>query len=292
MAKLQGRYVDLERKAVVLTQLGKSQAEVNGARKNGAAKQAPMMLKKAELSLKTAESVISTNVRNPQGFAVAVAEANSDAKMLMDVMETIKQSGTALPEASAVRIVQQNRQIANLKTDKAVTARQTASAAESLGEKTDLLSAANAKVEIQRIMEQARQQFKPDEAEAFQQGGKLLIRMKNVNFASGRAELPGSSLAGLAKVSEIAKALNASEIQVEGHTDSTGNDEQNKTISEQRAGAVASYFQSNGFGDIKVQSVGYGFSKPVTTNKSKAGRALNRRVDIIITPQAGDSTRN
>ncbi len=118
------------------------------------------------------------------------------------------------------------------------------------------------------------------------QGENLVIRLKKVNFASGQADLPQSSLAVLAKVSTVAKSLRASEIKVEGHTDSSGTQSQNQTISEQRAGAVASYFKSNGFNDIDVQSVGYGFAKPIATNKSKEGRAQNRRVDIVITPSA------
>jgi outer membrane protein OmpA-like peptidoglycan-associated protein len=148
------------------------------------------------------------------------------------------------------------------------------------------LSAASASVQVQKAMENARKQFSADEAEAYQQGSNLLIRLKKVNFASGRSELPGTSLPVLAKVSEVAKSLNASEIKVEGHTDSIGSAGQNKTISEQRATAVATYFKSNGFNNIDVEAEGYGFEKPIATNKSKEGRAQNRRVDIIITPES------
>ena len=76
--------------------------------------------------------------------------------------------------------------------------------------------------------------------------------------------------------------MNASEMKIEGHTDSVGSESQNKIISEKRASAVASYFKSNGFKE--VTSEGYGFQKPIATNKSNEGRAQNRRVDIIITP--------
>ncbi len=154
-----------------------------------------------------------------------------------------------------------------------------------LKDKNQDLNSANAQVEIQKAIEAARSQFTKDEAEAYQQGGNLVIRMKNVNFASGRSDLPQASLISLAKVSEVAKTLKASEIKVEGHTDSIGNEGQNKVISEKRASAVATYLKSNGFEGIDVQSQGYGFAKPIATNKSKEGRAQNRRVDIIITPE-------
>ena len=300
LAKLQERYVEIERRAVVLTQLGNAQAMLNGAKKDGATKNAPNTYKKAELSLKNAQSVISTNVRNPSGFEKSVAEANGATTLLNEVMTTIKQNKN-ISENSALKMVSQNRQIKTLKTDLSTSATQNASAENEMQEKNKKLSSdlatknqaldsAKASVEIQQALENARSQFSTEEAEAYQQGDNLVIRMKNINFSSGRSDLPASSLASLAKVSEVAKSLQASEIKVEGHTDSTGTESQNKSISEQRASAVATYFKSNGFKDIDVQSAGYGFQKPIATNKSKEGRAQNRRVDIVITPKAFDKT--
>ncbi len=331
--KLQNRYVDMERRAVTLTQLGAASAIVNGAKKDKAAKRAPKTLKAAELALNAAETTISSSVRNPQGYQASVVTANERAGMLKDVMTTIAQNGKTLSENAAVSMVTQNRQIKNLKTDlKASTAAGAATQAEldqsndqidsqndqidyqnqkigsqaaalvTTGQQLDAsdralmaksdeldskdaeLDSANSKVDIQRAIETARAQFSPNDAEAYQQGGNLLIRLKNIGFASGRSELPTASLAMLAKVSAVAKSLNASEIKVEGHTDSVGGKAQNKTISDARANAVATYFKANGFGKIGVESTGYGFEKPIATNKSVAGRAQNRRVDIIITP--------
>ncbi len=290
LAKLQERYVEIERRSVIETQLGNAQALLNGADKSGAPKKAPKTFKGAELALKNAQSVISTNVRNPTGFQKAVTDANAAATLLNDVMVTIKQNKN-LSEPSALKMVSQNRQIKTLNTDLS----ENAAAEAALQEKnqqlsSDLvktnqnLSAAQATVDIQTALEEARKQFKSDEAEAYQQGDSLVIRMKNINFASGRADLPASSLASLAKVSEVAKSLQASGIKIEGHTDSTGTESQNKAISEKRADAVATYFKTNGFDKIEVQSAGYGFQKPIATNKSKEGRAQNRRVDIVITP--------
>jgi outer membrane protein OmpA-like peptidoglycan-associated protein len=147
------------------------------------------------------------------------------------------------------------------------------------------LDQATASVEIQKALEEARSQFSSDEAEAYQQGGKLVIRMKNMNFSSGRSELPAQSLASLAKVMTVAKSLTPQSIQVEGHTDSTGTESANMQISEARAQAVATYFKSNGMDNVDIQSAGFGFQKPIATNKSKEGRTQNRRVDIVITPK-------
>lgn len=285
IAKFQARYMELEKKSVIEVQLGKARAQINGARNDGAKKSAPKTLRKAELSLKSAESLIGSNVSNPSGFKQAVVQASEDASILSEVVEAVKQNGRSLTEAAALRIVSQKRQITDLKKNLSTSEGAISDAESKLNQKEIALGAAQTSVAMQRAMEQSRQQFLSSEAEAYQQGGNLLIRLKSMNFPSGRAELPSQSIALLAKVSDVAKQLNAKEIKVEGHTDSIGTSELNKKLSEQRAGAVALYFKANGFEGTQVLSEGRGFESPIATNKSKEGRAQNRRVDIIITPE-------
>ncbi len=117
LAELQDRYMGLESRAVTLSHLGKARGIVNGAKTDNAVKRAPQTLKKAELSLKNAEAFIATNVRHPQGFEKAVATANEDATLLLDVMTVSKENGKNLPEATALHLVGQNRQIKGLKSD-------------------------------------------------------------------------------------------------------------------------------------------------------------------------------
>jgi OOP family OmpA-OmpF porin len=286
---LQERYVTLEKRATILTRLGDTQAIFNGLKQDGSSKQAPLSHKKAELSLKNGESAISSNVRNPISYNPAVESAISDTALLNDVMSTIKQNGNNLSEAAALKMVSQKKQIKALNAETAASKVENKTLSNELEGKEQSLNTANASVETQRAMESARTQFSPEEAEAYQQGNNLLIRLKQVKFASGRADLPGASLELLAKVSAVAKSMNATELKVEGHTDSVGTESQNKVISEKRASAVASYFKSNGFSEVTSQ--GYGFKKPIASNKSKEGRAQNRRVDIIISPDHSLATQ-
>ena len=86
----------------------------------------------------------------------------------------------------------------------------------------------------------------------------------------------------------MAESLDPSEVVVEGHTDSVGTSAKNKTLSEERAVTVASYLSNNGLDERKIQSRGFGFGKPIATNKTSAGRAQNRRVDVVITPSTAD----
>ncbi len=294
---IQNRYVELERKATILTQLGTARSQINGADNDGAKKAAPQSFKTAQLDYANAESVVSTNVRNPAGYQAAVAKSNASSRMLFDVMNTIKNSGTKnLAEATAISMVMQNRQVTDLKNDLSIQREETKSAESEarakemeLSNKNQALSSARQKVAMQAALERARKEFATRDAEAYQQGGSLLIRLKNVNFASGRADLPSKSIPVLAKVSEVAKELStelgAASIKVEGHTDSVGGEAKNMDLSEKRANAVATYFKSNGFEEVSAE--GYGLSKPLASNKTPTGRAQNRRVDIVITPEAG-----
>ncbi len=89
----------------------------------------------------------------------------------------------------------------------------------------------------------------------------------------------------MAKVKGVAEGLNPKQIVIEGHTDSTGSAELNTKLSQERASSIANYLGTTGLAEQRLQSVGYGFKKPIASNKSKEGRSQNRRVDIVITPE-------
>ena len=73
-------------------------------------------------------------------------------------------------------------------------------------------------------------------------------------------------------------------VLVEGHTDSTGGEAYNQALSERRADSVRVALVSSGVGNARIDVIGFGESKPVATNDTPAGRQLNRRVRIVITP--------
>jgi OOP family OmpA-OmpF porin len=68
--------------------------------------------------------------------------------------------------------------------------------------------------------------------------------------------------------------------EVQGHTDSTASAEYNQELSEARAKAVRDYFIKQGIAPGRIQAVGYGETRPVASNDSPEGRALNRRVEL------------
>jgi len=113
----------------------------------------------------------------------------------------------------------------------------------------------------------------------FEQAKKSLI-LEGVNFATGKAELTPESQAILDGVAESLVANEEIKVQVGGHTDNTGSAAVNKRLSAARANAVREYLISKGVAASRLTAAGFGPSKPIASNKTAAGRAQNRRVEL------------
>lgn len=111
-------------------------------------------------------------------------------------------------------------------------------------------------------------------------GCEKVIRLSlSANFESDSAKL---SPEYIAKIDEVAKVLvqnSEYKVLLEGHTDATGSEEYNQKLSEKRAQAVAAELIKMGVSQDRIKTVGYGELSPIATNKTKEGRAQNRRVD-------------
>ncbi len=111
---------------------------------------------------------------------------------------------------------------------------------------------------------------------------KVNFAAKNVFFASGSFKLLPKSFKSLDEVATILKADDLLKIQIDGHTDSQGDDAKNQTLSDNRAKAVMDYLLSKGVASSSINSTGYGETKPLEDNKTAAGRAKNRRVEMTV----------
>jgi len=107
----------------------------------------------------------------------------------------------------------------------------------------------------------------------------------DANFAFNKAELLPKAFASLSGISETLKANSDYSARIEGYTDSIGSEEYNLKLSERRAQAVADYLASKGVNRSQLQVVPMGEANPVASNKTKTGRAANRRVEIKINVQ-------
>lgn len=107
------------------------------------------------------------------------------------------------------------------------------------------------------------------------------------NFSTGSAVLSTKAKTHLAGFARKLKAsgVNPARINIVGHTDSRGSESYNQKLSVQRANSVASYLAAQGLNRGVMNVAGRGESQPVASNKTKAGRAANRRVNISASGQ-------
>jgi outer membrane protein OmpA-like peptidoglycan-associated protein len=103
---------------------------------------------------------------------------------------------------------------------------------------------------------------------------------RTILFNSGKATFKDETIPVLNNMLAIFKEYPQARFSIEGHTDSDGSNALNQTLSENRAAAVRNFLIENGIASDRLMSTGYGETKPIATNKTAAGKAQNRRVEI------------
>jgi outer membrane protein OmpA-like peptidoglycan-associated protein len=113
--------------------------------------------------------------------------------------------------------------------------------------------------------------------------GEINVRLTNdILFDTDSSALRAASRTTLRELANNFRQYPDNQIDVEGHTDSTGTDAHNKRLSEQRAASVADYLIDSGVRSSAITVYGYGEEDPKASNDTAAGRQLNRRVEIHI----------
>ena len=108
--------------------------------------------------------------------------------------------------------------------------------------------------------------------------GRIVLR--GVNFAFDKSNIDDPSSVVLDAAADQLKECPRVAVRVEGNTDSIGTDAYNQALSERRANSVMSYLTSHGVSASRLTAVGYGESRPIASNETDEGRALNRRVEL------------
>lgn len=111
-----------------------------------------------------------------------------------------------------------------------------------------------------------------------------LVMPGNITFATGSADLNPNFFGVLDSVALVLKEYDKTIIDVSGHTDSTGSAQKNQVLSEQRASTVAQFLRTKGILEQRIESAGYGSTRPVASNDTAEGRQKNRRVELTLTP--------
>jgi outer membrane protein OmpA-like peptidoglycan-associated protein len=114
--------------------------------------------------------------------------------------------------------------------------------------------------------------------------GVVITLSGSVLFATGKSDLLPIAKDKLSEVAKALKDQGFKAIVVEGHTDSVGSATKNEELSLKRATSVREHLVSQGIPAEKIKAVGLGSSRPVAENNTPDGRANNRRVEIVVTP--------
>jgi len=146
-------------------------------------------------------------------------------------------------------------------------------------------SAAQSEAEKTQLRERLRQQLNLI-LETRETARGLIVDISDVLFDFNQYTLKPGAREKLAKVSGILLAYPGLTIKLEGYTDSIGSDAYNQRLSEERAGSVLAYLQSQGVPATSLSAVGFGKANPVATNDTAEGRQQNRRVDMVVSGEA------
>ena len=142
-----------------------------------------------------------------------------------------------------------------------------------------------AEEKVRERFDSLEKHFAKEEAQVLRQGEDIIIRLVGVQFGVSKAVIEPQYFAVLTKVQDAIRLFPASRVRIEGHTDSYGTDEQNLELSMARADAVRQYLLANmQLEPGQVEAVGLGETHPIANNETGEGRARNRRIDVIITP--------
>ncbi len=288
IASLESRYMDIELKATKAAELGEAKSLLEKAQKSGANRYTPRTFQFALSQFAAADSAIEASRRNPQAYNAQVDKAVAEAQKVNEVLAISRDK--KINEAAALQLWNQDRTIASqqsaLDNSQASIQQLQSNVASSQAERFRLEQTNQEMVsqqELQAKIEEFKNTFGEDEAQIVRDGNRYIVRLKNMQFPRNRAELPTRSMETLQKISELVALMPTQKVTIEGHTDSTGSAEINQKLSEERASTVKTYFVTQGMLDAtKIETEGFGFEKPLATNKTKEGRAMNRRVDVVI----------
>ncbi|WP_237219639.1 OmpA family protein [Sphingomonas arenae] len=145
---------------------------------------------------------------------------------------------------------------------------------------------------VGRYMDQQEAELRRETAgtgvDVIRQGDDIILRMPSgITFDVDRYDVKPQFQSTLNEVANTLAQYQQTYIDIYGHTDSTGSDAYNQSLSERRAQSVASYLSSRGVAPARMATRGFGETQPIADNATEYGRSQNRRVEIKVVPFQG-----
>ena len=264
----------------------------------GADKYSPEIMQEAQLDLRNADD-IDANKKGDRKMEITYAreavQRSEDARIdTLRKQAAERQRNADLAQQEAQQQAQQSQLSAaqaQLAAEQANAAKMQADAeraraeAEAADARARAAEATKGAQDANAMREQLKAQLNSVLATSETARG-LIVNMSDVLFDTGKYTLKPDTKVSLAKVSGILQAYPALKLQVEGYTDSVGSDDFNQKLSENRAGAVKDFLVSQGVSINNITAAGYGKNDPVADNGTAAGRAQNRRVQLVVSGDA------
>jgi outer membrane protein OmpA-like peptidoglycan-associated protein len=116
-------------------------------------------------------------------------------------------------------------------------------------------------------------------------GENIILNLPgNITFEVDKSDVKPDFVEVLGSVALVLNEYKSTMIEVAGHTDSTGSESYNQLLSQQRAQSVSNVLMRDGVAAVRIDTVGYGETRPVATNNTPQGRQQNRRVELTLLP--------
>ncbi len=302
--KLLEGYTKLELTALKQGTADMAKSAIASAKEQGAEKYAPKTLAQAEEEMALAKSILDADRTQTEKADIQAKKAKWLAERSAAITETVKESerrdytredmvlwhqsqlstineplGGQLPfnESDDKVVLSLKNEIIKLKAAEDKYGKELAST-----EKERVALEQEDRADKQKF-DSVQAMFTDKEAKVYRQRQNVLISAHGFIFPSGQSEIQTANFPLMNKIIRAIKIFPNARIEVTGHTDSTGADNINQSISEARAENVGKFLTEVGEIDsARIITRGYGESRPVASNGTAAGRAENRRVEIKI----------
>ena len=314
----------LELRAIKDQTIGEVRRLLAQAENDRASKYAPHSLSMAQQKLKNTDAFITQNPyekakmqemandalfyaqrlvqMNKQSQKIRAMESEEIARWIEDMLHqtTAKLSAPDMRnEPFETQVENMVESVSALQADHNFVIKQTKSQEAEIGALTQRIAALEGETKEQRAAKerlaaekefnqkfsQIQNYFNANEAEVYKQGGQLVIRLKAIQFPVGKDIIMPKNYELLSIVQKSIRTFGEPDVVIEGHTDSTGSDQVNEHLSQQRAEAVRQYLTANRTLPYdRIVAVGYGSMRPLASNQTAEGRAINRRIDVIVKP--------